>query len=72
MGLHKEITYSFLPQGYTKFSADLGFGTAKNKYKTANVATIKEHSDMIKSSCFVNKSFATREEKGNITCPVYE
>ena len=72
MGLPKEITYSFLSQGHTKFSGDWGFGIAKNKYKTANVATIKELSEMNESSSFVNKSFATGDEKGNITCPVYD
>ena len=54
VGLHKEITISFLMVGHTKFSPDWCFGLFKQMYRKTKVGNIHDIADVVKQSATVN------------------
>ena len=72
--LHKEITYSFLVAGHTKFAPDRCFGLIKKSYKVSYFSSIYELAAMVEtsSSSGVNKAQLVGTHDGRIIVPVYD
>ena len=56
VGLHKEITISFLLVGHTKFSPDWCFGLFKRLFKRTKASTLEEIAGVVRRSATVNYS----------------
>ncbi|XP_052772978.1 uncharacterized protein LOC128211900 isoform X2 [Mya arenaria] len=49
-GLHKEIEFSLMEAGHTKFSPDWHFGLWKVKWRASNAETLEEVADTVRKS----------------------
>ena len=56
VGLHKEITISFLLVGHTKFSPDWCFGLFKQLYRKTKVGSIDDIAEVVKTVCYCQPS----------------
>ena len=54
VGLHKEITYTFMPAGHTRCQVDGFFGLVKQKYRRSNSNTLEHLRDVVNSSSISN------------------
>ena len=73
MGLHLNITYSFLIAGHTKFGPDRHFGMIKKRYKVTYVSSLYELAHMVESSdAGVNAAQLVGTHDGRVVVPVYD
>ena len=71
VGLHKSITYSFLPVGHTKFGPDWCFGLLKQKYQYTAVNSLDDIVKLTESSSVANTSQLVGEQDGSVVVPFY-
>ncbi len=71
VGLHKSITYSFLPVGHTKFGPDWCFGLLKQKYRYTAVNSLDDIVQLTESSSVANTSQLVGEQDGSVVVPFY-
>ena len=72
VGLHHNITYSFLPVGHTKFSPDWCFGLVKQKFRHAKVDSLQDLVDVVESSASVNSAQLVGTQDGEMVVPIYD
>ncbi len=69
VGLHKSITYSFLPVGHTKFGPDWCFSFLKQKYQYTAVNSLDDIVQLTESSSVANTSQLVGEQDGSVVVP---
>ena len=70
LGLHNNITYSFLPVGHTKSSPDWCFSLVKQKFRHAKVGSLLV--DVVESSASVNSARLVGTQDGEMAeLPIY-
>lgn len=72
VGLHKEITISFLLVGHTKFSPDWCFGLFKQLYRKTKVGSIQDIAEVVKRSASVNHPQLVGEYDGTTHVKTYD
>ena len=72
VGLHKEITISFLMVGHTKFSPDWCFGLFKQIFRKTKVGNIHDIADVVKQSARVNHPRLIGDYDGTIHVKSYD
>ena len=72
VGLHKEITISFLLVGHTKFSPDWCFGLFKQLYRKTKVGSIDDIAEVVKRSATVNHPQLIGEYDGTTHVKMYD
>lgn len=72
VGLHKEITISFLLVGHTKFSPDWCFGLFKQLYRKTKVGSIHDIAEVVKQSAIVNHPQLVGEYDGTTHVKTYD
>ena len=72
VGLHKEITVSFLLVGHTKFSTDWCFGLFKQLYRKTKVGNINDIAEVVKRSATVNHPQLIGEYDGTTHVKIYD
>ena len=71
-GLHKKVTYSFLPVGHTKFAPDWCFGLAKQTFCRTKVDTLDDIANCVSRSSFVNVPQLVGTLDGTCLVPMYD
>ena len=71
-GLHKEITFSFLIVGHTKFSPDTCFGLIKKKLRRTNLGCLQDIAIAVSVSSIVNHSQLVGAQDGTSIVPMYD
>ena len=71
-GLHKKVTYSFLPVGHTKFAPDWCFGLAKQTFRRTKVDTLDDIANCVSRSSFVNVPQLVGTLDGTCLVPMYD
>ena len=66
VGLHKEITLSFLVVGHTKFAPDLCFGLLKRKFRREKVGCLDDIARVVNTSAVVNSAQLCGAQNGNV------
>lgn len=72
IGLHEEITLSFMVVGHTKFSPDWCFGLLKKVYRRTKIGGLSDLADVVNKSAVVNVAQLTGTEDGNVIVPTYD
>ena len=72
VGLHEEITLSFLLVGHTKFAPDWCFGLAKQCFRKTNVSSLDDIANTISRSSFVNVPQLVGDLDGDVHVPTYD
>ena len=72
VGLHKEITISFLFVGHTKFSPDWCFGLFKQLYRKTKVGSIHDIAEVVKQSANVNHPQLIGDYDGTTYVKIYD
>jgi len=67
-GLHKEITFSFLIVGHTKFAPDTCFGLVKRKLRHTYLGCLKDIATATSASSVVNHPQLVGSQDGNLKC----
>ena len=71
LGLHRSVTYSFLPVGHTKFSPDWCFGLIKQKLRKTRVDCLQDLVNVVNTSAEVNHSQLVGTQNGDVVVPTY-
>ena len=71
VGLHQEITLSFLLVGHTKFAPDWCFGLFKQVFRRTKVDCIEDIARAVDVSAEVNTSQLVGSQKGDVIVPAY-
>ena len=71
VGLHEEITISFLPVGHTKFSPDWCFGLLKKKFRRSVVNCLDDLVSVVETSAEVNVAQLVGTQSGEVIVPTY-
>ena len=71
VGLHEEITLSFLPVGHTKFSPDWCFGLLKKKFRRSVVNCLDDLVGVVESSADVNSCQLVGTQSGEVLVSTY-
>ena len=69
MGLHTQITLSFLVVGHTKFSPDWCFGLFKRLYRRTEVGSLQAIAQVVNNSASCNTAQLVVDEVGNTIVP---
>ena len=72
VGLHDEITLSFLLVGHTKFAPDWCFGLAKQCFRKTNVSSLDDIANTVSRSSFVNVPQLVGDLDGTVYVPSYD
>ena len=72
VGLHEEITLSFLPVGHTKFAPDWCFGLLKKKFRYSVVSSLDDFVRVVEESGEVNTSQLVGSQDGEILVLTYD
>ena len=72
MGLHTQITLSFLVVGHTKFSPDWCFGLLKRLYQRTEVGSLQAIAQVVNNSATCNAAQLVVDENGNVIVPTYD
>ena len=72
VGLHAEITLSFLPVGHTNFAPDWCFGLMKKKFRCSVVSSLDDFVRVVEQSAEVNTSQLVGSQDGEILVPTYD
>ena len=72
VGLHTEITLSFLLVGHTKFSPDWTFGLFKQLYRRTKVSSIDDIAAVADASATVNIAQLVGSQEGQTLVPAYK
>ena len=72
--LHRNINYSFLIAGHTKFGPDRCFGILKKSFKVSFISSLYELATMVdtSSNTGVNKAQLVATHDGRVIVPVYD
>ena len=72
--LHRNINYSFLIAGHTKFGPDRCFGILKKSFKVSFISSLYELARMVdtSSNAGVNKAQLVATHDGRVIVPVYD
>ena len=72
--LHRNINYSFLIAGHTKFGSDHCFGILKKLFKVSFISSFYELARMVdtSSNTGVNKAQLVATQDGRVIVPVYD
>ena len=71
VGLHKNITLSFLVVGHTKFAPDWCFGLLKKKFRRTKVGSLSDIAQVVNNSATVNIPQICGTEDGQVIVPTY-
>ena len=69
VGLHEEITLSFLLVGHTKFAPDWCFGLIKQKYRRTIVGCLDDIKEVVDKSADVNYTQLVGSQEGGTIVP---
>ena len=69
VGLHKEITLTFLVVGHTKFAPDWCFGLLKRKYRKQQVGCLDDIARVVNTSATVNIAQLCGTQNGEVLVP---
>ena len=69
---HKNITYSFLIVGHTKFSPDTCFGLIKQRYRKTFVGCLDDIATAVSQSLVVNEVQLVGTQDGTSIVPMYD
>ena len=72
MGLHTQITLSFLVVGHTKFSPDWCFGLFKRLYRRTEVGSLQAIAQVVNNSASCNAAQLVVDEVGNTIVPFFD
>ena len=72
VGLHEEITLSFLLVGHIKFAPDWCFGLTKQCFRKTNVSSLDDIANTISRSSFVNVPQLVGDLDGDVHVPTYD
>ena len=71
VGLHVQITLSFLIVGHTKFSPDWCFGLLKQRFRRTNVSCLDDIAAVVDRSASVNVPQLVGTQEGEMLVPSY-
>ena len=71
VGLHRNVTLSFMLVGHTKFSPDWCFGLLKQRYRRTYVSSLQDITRVVTESADVNEVQLVGTEDGTVLVPVY-
>ena len=71
VGLHKNITLSFLIVGRTKFSPDWCFGLLKQRFRRTRVACLSDLERVVNISAEANVAQLVGTQSGEVVVPIY-
>ena len=69
---HKNITYSFLIVGHTKFSPDTYFGLIKQRYRKTFVGCLEDVATVVSQSSVVNEVQLVGMDNGTSIVPMFD
>ena len=72
LGLHTEITFSFLLVGHTKFAPDWCFGLFKQLYRRTKIGCIDDIAQVVNNSAEVNVAQLVGTQEGETLVPAYQ
>ena len=72
MGLHTEITLSFLVVGHTKFAPDWCFGLFKRLYRKTKVGSLKAIASVVDNSAKCNVAQLVVDDDGTVIVPTHD
>ena len=72
VGVHRNITLSFLVVGHTKFSPDWCFGLFKKRFRRTKVGTLSDIARVVEECASVNIPQLCGTEDGTVIVPTYD
>ena len=72
VGLHRNITLSFLIVGHTKFSPDWCFGFLKQRFRRTVVGCLDDLVQVVNTSATVNVAQLVGSQEGETIVPIYD
>ena len=72
IGLHRNITLSFMMVGHTKFSPDWCFGLFKQRYRRTYVSSLEDIETVVNSSADVNVAQLVGTQAGETVICMYD
>ena len=71
VGLHRQITLSFLIVGHNKFSPDLCFGILKQRFRRTKVSNLRDLENVVNCSAEANVAQLVGTQSGEVVVPTY-
>ena len=71
VGLHRQITLSFLIVGHTKFAPDWCFGLLKQRFRRTMVSNLRDLENVINCSAEANVAQLVGTQSGEVVVPTY-
>ena len=71
MGLHRQITLSFLIVGHTKFAPDWCFGLMKQRFRRTMVSNLRDLENVVNCSAEANVAQLVGTQSGEVVVPTY-
>ena len=72
VGLHTQITLSFLVVGHTKFAPDWCFGLLKQRFRRTNVGCLDDIAQVVDSSASANVAQLVGTQEGEMVVQMYD
>ena len=72
VGLHRQITLSFLIVGHTKFAPDWCFGLLKQRFPRTKVSSLRDLENVVNCSAEANVAQLVGTQSGEVVVPTYD